>query len=152
MKSKILFFCTAVILLSACKTSRVPKYTTVKDICELEIGISVAEAKSDLGLQPYNVLFDQKYGYKVFVYKYKLNERKLRSSWINRPGHEQEGKERYNPREQTLYLYFKSGKLEFFMTTDGRKQGAELEIINNTILEMGTNKEKHFEVPSINGE
>ena len=146
------FFLHCIILLSACSTTRVPKYTTLKDISELELGISVSEAKSDLGLQPYNVLFDQKYGYKILQYKYKLNERKIRTKLVNIPGHEQEGTERYNWREQNLFLFFKSNKLEMFITSEGRSQGADLELINNTLLELATNKEKHFEIPSIKGE
>jgi len=67
---------------------------------------------------------------------------------INRRGGETTGTEVYNGKEHTLFLLFKDGKLESFVTTDGRKDSNPLIMLNNTLYTISMDKGKYIIVPA----
>ena len=109
------------LFLSSCKTVQVAKFTSVENVVDLKLNSSLAEVISKLGSKPYNIYSNQKDGYIIYTYKYKLVERKVNPGLINSRGGETTGTEVYNGKEHTLFLLFKNDQLESFVTTDGRK-------------------------------
>lgn len=72
----------------------------------------------------------------------------LISPWLISEGGETTGTEVYNGKEHTLFLLFTDGKLESFVTTDGRKDSNALIMINNTLHAISMDKGKYIIVPT----
>ena len=138
----------ASVLLSSCKTVQVAKFASVENVMELKINSTLDEVISKLGSKPYNIYSNQKEGYTIYTYKYKVVERKVNPEMINRRGGETTGTEVYNGKEHTLFLLFKDGKLESFVTTDGRKDSNPLIMLNNTLYTISMDKGKYIIVPA----
>jgi len=136
------------VFLSSCKTVQVAKFASVENVMELKINSTLEEVFSKLGSKPYNIYSNQKEGYTIYTYKYKVVERKENPKWINRLGGETTGKEVYNSKEHTLFLLFKDGKLESLVTTDGRKDSNALIVLNNTLYTISMDKGKYILVPT----
>jgi hypothetical protein len=105
------------------------------------------EVIASLGSKPYNVYSNQKDGYTIYLYKYKLIERKADPLTVNEIGGETTGKEVYSPKEQNLFLLFKDGKLESYVTSSGRKDSNPLVMFNNTLYTISSDKGKYIIVP-----
>jgi hypothetical protein len=101
-----------------------------------------------LGSKPYNILSNQVEGYTIYTYKYKLVERKINPALVNTKGEETNGKEVYNGKEQTLFLFFKGNRLESFITSEGRKDSPSLVLLNNTLYAITKDKDKYIIVPT----
>jgi hypothetical protein len=136
------------IFLLSCKTTQVAKFASVENVIELKINNSLEEVISKLGSKPYNIYSNQKEGYTIYTYKYKVVERKVNPKLINRKGGETNGTEVYNGKEHTLFLLFKDGKLESFVTTDGRKDSNPLIMLNNTLYTISMDKGKYIIMPT----
>ena len=124
-----------------------PKFVNMKQIMGLEMGSTLAEVKSELGSNPYDILSSQQFGYTIYVYKYKVSERKVKPKLVNLIGGETIGDEVYNGKLKNLYLFFKFNKLETIVSGEGRNSSAEMELLNNTLYVLAKDKEKHFVVP-----
>jgi hypothetical protein len=135
-------------LLSSCKTVQVAKFASVENVMELKINSTLDEVISKLSSKPYNIYSNQKEGYTIYTYKYKVVERKVNPKLINSKGGETTGTEVYNGKEHTLFLLFKDGKLESFVTTDGRKDSNALVMLNNTLYTISMDKGKNIIVPT----
>ena len=136
------------IFLSSCKTIQVAKFASVEEVMELKINSSLEEVISKLGSKPYNIYSNQKNGYTIYTYKYKLVEREVNPKLVNRKGGETTGTEVYNKEEHTLFLLFKDGKLESFVTADGRKDSNPLIMLNNTMYTISMDKGKYTIIPT----
>ena len=134
--------------LSSCKTVQVAKFASVENVMELKINSSLEEVINTLGSKPYNIYSNQKEGYAIYTYKYKLVERKVSPELINSRGGETTGTEVYSGKEQILFLLFKDGKLESLVTTDGRKGSEPLIMFNNTLYTISVNKGEYTLVPA----
>ena len=151
MKKLISIFGTIMIiaqLLTSCSTVQVAKFTSVENLYQLKLNSSLEEVIALLGSKPYNILSKQAYGYTIVTYKYKFVERKVDSKLINIRGGEIAGAEVYNGKEQTVFLFFKSNKLESLVTTDGRKDSPALVMLNNTLWTITKNKDRYIIVPT----
>ena len=140
------------LLFTACKTAQVAKFNSVENLYQLKFNSSLEEVISLLGSKPYNVLSNQIDGYTIYTYKYKLVERKVNLKTINLKGNEATGKEVYNGKENTVFMFFKANKLESFVTTEGRKDSPALIILNNTLYTITKDKEKYIIIPSTTAE
>ncbi len=138
----------ASVFLSSCKTIQVAKFASVESVMELKINSSLEEVIAKLGSKPYNIYSNQKEGYTIYTYKYKVVERKVNPKLVNSKGGETTGTEVYNGKEHTLFLLFKEGKLESFVTTDGRKDSNPLIMLNNTLYTISMDKGKYTIVPT----
>lgn len=138
--SKFFVFVTGLVLVAGCKTVQVPKFASVENVMELKINSTLDEVVSRLGSKPYNIYSNQKEGYTIYVYKYKLVERKVNPNLMNSRGGETTGTEVYNGKEQTLYLMFKEGRLESFVTSDGRKDSGPVIKLNNSLYMITSDK------------
>jgi hypothetical protein len=136
------------LLFTSCSTVQVAKFTSVENIYRLKLGSSLESVVDVLGFKPYNILGNQVDGYAIYTYKYKLVERKVNPNFTNDKGEETTGREVYNGKEQTLFLFFKSDKLEAFVTTEGRKDSPSLIMFNNTIYAITMDKDKYIFSPS----
>jgi len=131
----------------SCETVKVAKFASVENVIDLKLNSSIAEVTSALGSKPYNIYSNHREGYVVYTYKYKVTERKISPKLVDSRGGESNGTEEYNSKEQFLYLFFKEGKLESFVTTEGRKDVNDLIITNNTIQAVSADKTKFISVP-----
>ena len=135
-------------ILTSCSSTKVAKFTSAENLYKLKLNSSLQSVIAVLGSQPYNILSNQIDGYTIYTYKYKRVERKVNPKLIHERGGETTGTEVYNGKEQTVYLFFKSDKLEAFVTSDGRKDSPALIMLNNTLYELTKNKDKYIMVPS----
>jgi len=146
MNIKLFSVLAALVLLSSCETVKVSKFASVENVMELKLNSTLPEVISLLGSKPYNIYANHKDGYTIYSYKYKLVERKVSPKIINSRGGETTGTEEYMSKEQNLYLFFKDGKLDSFFTSEGRKDGSSLIILNNTIQMVASDKAKYINV------
>ncbi len=136
------------VILPSCKTVQVPKFTSIDNVLTLTINSTIQDVENKLGCKPYNIYSNQKDGYTIYVYKYKVLERKVNPKMVNKIGGEIIGTDVYNGKENNLYLYFTGGKLESLITTDGRKDSNVLLLLNNTLSAISQDKGKYILVPT----
>jgi hypothetical protein len=155
MKSKLLLGFVAagsLFLLTNCKTTQVAKFSSVENVMKLELNSTLPEVVSTLGTQPYNIYSKQVDGYTIYVYKYKLVERKVSPEIVNSRGGETTGTEVYNGKEHNLFLFFKDGKLVSMVTSDGRKDSPALIMLENTMYTITRDKSEYIIVPTSTSE
>lgn len=154
MKKIILLCAVAVmaLLMSSCSVmsgSQYPKYTSSDRLYQLRVGDSYETVVSTLGCEPYNLLSKQADGYDIYVYKYKIVERKFDAKAINNRGSETAGSEVYKGKEEIAYMVFKNNKLESVTTSEGRKDAPQLIMLHNTLYELTKNaKGEYIIVPT----
>jgi len=153
MKKVVYFFSVAAIsslLLQSCSNTliRAPKYVSVDNVMDIRLNFTLEDVISKLGMKPYDVYSSHKEGYTIYIYKYKLVERKERPGIINAKGGEVSGSEVYNPKENTLYLMFKDARLESFVTSSGRKDSGSIIMLNNTLYTISQEKGKYSIIPT----
>jgi hypothetical protein len=146
---KLIFAAIAIsIAFASCKTTQVAKFTSVENLYKLPMGSNYEEIVRQLGSSPYNILSTQVDGYTIYTYKYKTVERKVSPKLINERGGETAGTEVYNGKENTVYLMVKGGKLESFVTSEGRGDSQALVMLNNTLYTISQDKGKYIIVPT----
>lgn len=136
MKKSILILSAVVIaaMFTSCNvTSQYAKFTSTDRLYQVQAGNSYETVVSTLGCEPYNLLSKQADGYDIYVYKYKIVERKFDANLINERGSETAGTEVYRGKEETAFLIFKNNKLESIVTGEGRKDAPQLVMMNNTL-------------------
>ena len=114
----------------------IPKFVSVEKIFELAPGVSYESAVATLGQKPYNVLSSQANGYTGYKYYYRFVEREISEKKASQIGNENDGDEMYRSSTQALYLFFKGGKLEAFITTEGLSDGINMIMINNAFFKV----------------
>lgn len=139
---------TTAALLTGCKTVQTAKFASVETVMDLKVNSTLPEVISLLGSKPYNVYSNQVDGYTIYAYKYKLVERKVNPKLVNSRGGEVTGTEVYSGKEHDLYLFFKDGKLESYITNDGRKDSPSLIMLNNTLYAVTRERDKFIITPT----
>lgn len=115
------------------------KFTSVDKLLLIQPGNTYDVVVQTLGCEPYNLLSNQKDGYAIYVYKYKLLQREIKAEdaeVLNQRGGETAGIEVYNPKIEDAYLVFKNNVLESIMTTQGRQESAQFVLMNNTLYKI----------------
>ena len=153
MKKNIVFICViafVAILFSSCDTTgQFAKFTSSDRLYQVQPGNSYETVISTLGCEPYNLLSKQADGYDIYVYKYKIVERKFSTKLINERGSESAGTEIYKGKEEIAFLVFKNNKLESVVTGEGRKDAPRLVMLHNTLYEISkTAKGEYIIVPT----
>jgi hypothetical protein len=148
MKKSLILVAAVTLTFTACKTTQVAKFTSVENLYKLPMGSSYDEITRQLGSAPYNILSTQVDGYTIYTYKYKTVERKVSPKLINERGGETAGTEVYNGKENIVYLMIKGGKLESFVTSDGRNDSQSMVMLNNTLYTISQDKGKFTIVPT----
>lgn len=153
MKKNLLFVCllaVSAVMFSSCSTEeRVSepsgsyvksiKFTSVDKLLQIQPGNTYDVVVQTLGCEPYNILSNQKDGYAIYVYKYKLLERQIKAEDVevlDQRGGETAGVEVYNPKIEDVYLVFKNNVLESFITSQGRQESAQFVLMNNTLYKI----------------
>ncbi len=153
MKKNLLFVCllaVSAVMFSSCSTEeRVSepsgsyvksiKFTSVDKLFQIQPGNTYDVVVQTLGCEPYNILSNQKDGYAIYVYKYKLLERQIKAEDVevlDQRGGETAGVEVYNPKIEDVYLVFKNNVLESFITSQGRQESAQFVLMNNTLYKI----------------
>lgn len=148
MKKNILRSCVialATIILSSCNTeSQFAKFTSSDRLYQVKPGNSYETVVSTLGCEPYNLLSKQADGYDIYVYKYKIVERKFSGKLINESGSESAGTEIYRGKEETAFVIFKDNKLESIVTGEGRKDAPQVVMLHNTLFEITKNSKGEY--------
>ena len=143
MKKKILFLCAfalGALMFNGC--SLFPKYTSSERLYQIQPGNTYESVVATLGCDPHNLLSKQLEGRDIYVYKYKIVERKFSPRRINWRGigAETRGREMYNPSWEDAFLIFKEDKLESVITTVGRRSSTTLIRFNNTLYEVSNKR------------
>lgn len=125
-------------------TTQIPKFTTSDQLYQLKTGNTYETVISTLGCNPYNLLSKQADGYEVYVYKYKIVERKIDSEVLNTRGGESAGEEVYNSKIENVFLIFKDNKLESVITDEGRSDSPKIVMLHNTIYELTKNSNGEY--------
>ncbi len=150
---KNLFFAFVAMAVLACSCStvmdttkekesyvRAIKYTSIDKLCQVQPGNSYDVVVQTLGCEPYNLLSNQKDGYAIYLYKYKLVERDVKADiaddMLNQRGGETSGIEVYNPKIEDAYLVFKDNKLESIVTSYGQDKAMPFILLNNTLYKI----------------
>lgn len=126
----------------------IPKFVSVEKIFELAPGVSYESAVATLGQKPYNVLSSQANGYTVYKYYYRFVEREINEKKASQIGNENDGDEMYRSSTQALYLFFKGGKLEAFITTEGLSEGINMIMINNAFFKVTKESGEYILLPA----
>jgi hypothetical protein len=141
------FFFAIVVGFVSCMV-QYPKFTSVENLFSLNEGMIFSDVVRVLGSKPYDIYMRQQDGYSILIYKYKLVERKVNSWLINERGAETTGIDIYNNRMKTVFIVMNSeGKLESFITDDGRDDAESLIMVNNTIHVISTNRDNFLFLP-----
>lgn len=120
-------------------SSQFSKFTSSDRLYQLRIGDSYETVVSTLGCDPYNLLSKQADGYDIYVFKYKIVERKFDADDINQRGSENAGPEVYKGKEENVFLIFQNNKLQSVITDEGRKDAPTLVMIHNTLYAFTKN-------------
>ena len=147
MKKTMLFLAAAVvaIMFSSCNTEQqFAKFTSSDRLYQVQPGNSYETVVSTLGCEPYNLLSKQADGYDIYVYKYKIVERKFSAKMINERGSESAGTEVYRGKEETAFVIFKNNRLESIVTGEGRKDAPQVVMLNNTLFEISKNSKGEY--------
>ena len=147
MKKTMLFLAAAVaaIMFSSCNTEQqFAKFTSSDRLYQVQPGNSYETVVSTLGCEPYNLLSKQADGYDIYVYKYKIVERKFSAKMINERGSESAGTEVYRGKEETAFVIFKNNRLESIVTGEGRKNAPQVVMLNNTLFEISKNSKGEY--------
>ncbi|MDE3255816.1 MAG: hypothetical protein KGN97_07540 [Bacteroidota bacterium] len=141
MKKNILILTICTALISACKSTSsttsvespsMPKYTTVDQIYNLNIGMTMDEVSTTLGIKPYDIYTSFENGYKVLIYNYKHKYMNVDS--IDQHNLENiKRSDAYYIEPNRLYVVFdkKTDKMISFITDKGR--GETIKNINNAL-------------------
>lgn len=145
---KILVIASFAIMITSCKTIQAPKFTSIDRIMDLKMGMSSVDVFEKLGSPPYDVLFCQAEGYTLYLYYYKVIERKVIMLNLNKIGNEAKGDNVYNAALKSVWLLFdKNNKLESYITSNGKKDAVNHILINNTVYTMSLDKGKYILLP-----
>lgn len=140
MKKSIYILTICMAFFTACKTTSsvsespsVPRYTTVDQIYNLNIGMTMDEVNMTLGVKPYDIYTSFENGYKVLIYNYK-------HKYMNVDSIDQHNldnikrSEGYYIEPNRLFVVFdkKTDKLISFITDKGR--GETIKNLNNSLL------------------
>ena len=142
----------ASVMFSNCATSKqtnqnykqYAKFTSSDRLCQIRPGDTYETVVTTLGSEPYNVLSKQADGFDIYVYKYKIVERRCHPESINQRGAESQGVEVYSGREEKVYLIFENNKLKSMITDEGMRSGNSLLIINNTLYALTKNTDGEY--------
>ncbi|HPE87043.1 MAG: hypothetical protein PHU97_04450 [Bacteroidales bacterium] len=132
----IALFSLTLISCSPTSTITTAKFTSIDRIFNLKLNTSLNEVVTVLETEPYNVLSSQIDGYTIYSYKYKLIEREIDPKFITKRGNESTGEEVYNADEHDLFLFFKDGLLQSYITTEGRQDSPVLINLNSNIYAL----------------
>jgi len=134
-----IIFASCTVTQPAVPTVQVSKFTSIENLLQVKLKCSYEDLVFALGSKPYNVLSSQVDGYTVYVYRYKVLERKVDPGLINQKGGETTGSEVYNANVRLIYFFFKNSILEGFITDEGLKDGPNVLMLNNYLLAIDKN-------------
>ena len=139
------------------------RFTSSGRLYQLRIGDSYETVVSTLGCDPYNLLSKQADGYDIYVFKYKIVERKSDTDDIdqhesenagseaykgkeefdaddtNQRESEKTGSDIYRGKEENVFLVFQNNKLYSVITDEGRKDAPTLVMTHNTLYTFTKN-------------
>jgi hypothetical protein len=150
MKNINLFIlATSLIFIAGCSRYVAPPFTSVDKVVKVKTGMSMAEVSSTLGIEPYDAYFSQDDGFFVVTYNYRLKDRRMtiispfpgeREKKVRSEEAQLTGEIWYQRSYQTIYVFFKDGKMKSLITDNGRADGEFLLITNNNISFINKNQ------------
>ena len=105
MKNKLLKIAILILVFTSCIVQS-PKYTTIDKVMTLQLGMTKTQVEESLGLQPYDLKANTT-GTNVFVYVYRITDRKTVSFYTN----ELNGKKSIGKYVQLFVTYSKDDKV-----------------------------------------
>lgn len=142
----LLLLIASAFILVGCNRYIAPPFTDVDKISRLKNGMKLNQVVNILGVEPYNVYHMQTTGNKLLTFNYRLKNRKLKVSTLNRDEFSRRttneesqtsGEIYYDKDYKTLYTMFVDGELHSFTTTHGVDDSEFLMIHQNNLNVIG---------------
>ncbi len=116
-------------LLDSCTVMKgvAPPYTNMDKICMINMGMTLSEVNGVLGIEPYNVLHSQKDGTAIYLYNYRIKDRRVilpeseikRKELVRSEKFQTGGETWYQISPNSLYVVFKNGGVVGLYTDQG---------------------------------
>ena len=143
-KIKIAGFLLGIIILASCSKYIVPPFTDVSKIAQIRTGMKVKQVADVLGIEPYDVFYQQETGAQILSFNYRLKNRvmyvyntvnvmevKRQTSDENS---QKAGEVYYDKQYRTLYALFDNkGDMTSYITTAGKEDEGKLIVLGNTL-------------------
>lgn len=123
--------------LSSCRVY-VPEYTTVEEMYKLEKGMSKEQVNTTLGIKPHEFYTSFDEAHTAVVYKYKKQFQKVKRDSVYETKNLAKGGTEYFKNIGNLYVLFDSDsdKMDYFITTSGRKSATNVIAQSRSIDEI----------------
>lgn len=142
--SKITITVAACMLLYSCTRYIVPPFTDVAKITQLKSGMKVKQVSDVLGIEPYDIFYQQETGAQVLSFNYRLKNRVMNVySTVNLTevqrqtsdeNSQKAGDTYYDKDYKTIYALFSpTGELTSYITTAGQHDKGKLILLGNTL-------------------
>lgn len=143
-KIKVAILLFGVISFVSCSRYMVPPFTDVSKITQLKTGMKVKQVADILGIEPYDVYYQQETGAQILSFNYRLKNRimyvyntvnimevKRQTSDENS---QKAGEIYYDKHYRTLYTMFDNkGDMTSYITTGGKEDEGKLIVLGNTL-------------------
>lgn len=117
--------------LLSCSTVKLPQYTTVDKLTQVNAGMTKAQVYNVLGIYPWDILQNQKDGCVIHVFKYKHTKKKAPASISETREGLVIGEKRYG-EESSAYIIYRKNKVETVYTEESKKDLLTL-IMDNSL-------------------
>lgn len=141
---QICFALLGVFLLSACTRYIAPPFTDVTKITQLKAGMKVKQVSDILGIDPYDIYYQQETGAQILSFNYRLKNRVMNvyqtvnvaevGRQTSDEDSQKEGEIYYDKNYKTIYVLFSpTGDMTSYITTAGQQDKGKLILLGNTL-------------------
>lgn len=131
-------------MLFSCSRYIAPPFTDVTKIAQLKSGMRVKQVSDVLGIDPYDVYYQQETGAQILSFNYRLKNRVMNvyntvnytevQRQTSDEDSQKEGETYYDKDYKTIYVLFSpTGELTSYITTAGQKDKGKLILLGNTL-------------------
>ncbi len=133
-KNLVMLFFSLTMISCASMKGVAPPYTNMDKICMINMGMTLTEVNGVLGIEPYNVLHSQKEGTAIYLYNYRIKDRRVmlpeseikREELIRSEKFQTGGEIWYQIKPQSLYVVFKNGGVIGLYTDQGLYESGKI--------------------------
>lgn len=144
MRSKLLIVAAGCLVLASCTRYIVPPFTDVSKITQLKSGMKVKQVSDVLGIEPYDIFYQQETGAQILSFNYRLKNRVMNvyntvnytevQRQTSDENSQKAGDVYYDKDYKTIYALFNpTGDLTSYITTSGQRDKGKLILLGNTL-------------------
>jgi len=130
--------------LLSCTRYIVPPFTDVSKITQLKAGMKVKQVSDVLGIEPYDIFYQQETGAQILSFNYRVKNRAMNvyntvnyvevQRQTSDEESQKEGEVYYDKNYKTIYVLFSpTGDLTSYITTAGQRDKGKLILLGNTL-------------------